>query len=75
MDKIPPERINKLLEILPQLASSIEQENLIVIKQVNSLLDADHTHIRVIDWVMGKLNLVEYVSKENKEPEFLNFHL
>jgi len=65
----------KLMEILPKLASRINKKELImdIIKMVNKLVDADHTHVRVIDWLKNELVLEEYVKEEDSEPRYPEF--
>jgi len=63
------EKCNELLERLPELALPVNIKNIIdnIVKRVEELVKADHAHVRVINWIENKLELVKYDEKNASE--------
>lgn len=70
------DKYQRVMDALPRLASQIDKKELVkyIIEKVYELVRADHTHVRVVDWLNNKLVLEEYVIREQdlrlNYPEF-----
>lgn len=61
------DKFNRLLAELPKLSSHIDEKKLIqnIIDRAKELVNADHVHVRVIDWLKEKLVLEAHTEEEN----------
>lgn len=74
------DKFDKLLAGLPELSLHIDKKTLIknIIEHAKELVNADHVHVRVIDWLNNKLVLEEYVGEEDiglKHPKFSSINV
>jgi len=69
------DKLDRLLSMLPELASKIDKERLIkhFVREARKLVNADHTHVRSVDWIDEKLVLLARDPEEDpvsKSPEY-----